>query len=374
MPKLVALEAPAGSAAPAPLLAAGREPSRGGPLQLESRPLTACAAIEPHWRDLATRALEANPFVEPDFALPAAQHLVSFRDLFVQLVWEGEPGAPRRLLGLVPATPQRRLFRHDELNGWRDHRLASAAPLIDAAEADRVIAALLATTGRWGEPVRRELSFAGVDLEGPLARALLRAAEAAGCAATLRAGQRAGDRRAIAGAPELAALRHGLSCHGRLAFAEAGSRPQLRDMVELVLALEASGAKARAGAAILQDVREAAFLRSMTRNLARAQQCRVGLLTLDGKPVAGAILLGKGPRRWLYAGVEDERYASFAALAQLLAWLRRRGRLREIIGDVPGPHAVTDRPPIGEFRLLRGGETPRRAATPFSRPLAEAAG
>jgi hypothetical protein len=372
MPNLVALEAAAGSAGFAPV-----PPPRpgGGPLRLERRPLAACAAIEPHWRDLAGRALEANPFFEPDFALPAAQHLVSFRDVSVLLVWEGESEAQRRLLGFVPSMHLRRLFGHEELTGWSDRRLASATPLIDTARADRVIAALLAPPGRWGGAMRRDLTLPDIDLEGPLALALLRAAEAASCAATLGAYPSGGNPQPIAGAPELAALRHGLSRHGRLAFAEAASRQELRDMVELVLALEASGARARAGSAALQDVRESAFLRAMTRNLARTHQCRVGLLSLDEQPVAGAILIGKGPRLWLYAGVEDERYASFAALAQLVAFMRKRGRAREIVGDIPGPHPVLDAVSIGEFRLLRTSETrARTAAAQISPPLAGVAG
>lgn len=371
MPNLVALEAAAGTAGLAPVPPARRS---GGPLRLERRPLAACAAIEPHWRDLAGRAVEANPFFEPDFALPAAQHLVSFRDVSVLLAWEGESEAQRRLLGFVPSADLRRLFGHEELIGWNDRRLGSAAPLIDAVQADRVIAALLAPSGPWGGPMRRDLTLAGIDLEGPLALALLRAAEAASCAATLSA-NRSGNPQPSTGAPELAALRHGLSRHGRLAFAEAASRQELRDMVELILALEASGARARAGSATLQDVRESAFLRAMTRNLAQAQQCRVGLLSLDGQPVAGAILIGKGPRRWLYAGIEDERYASFAALAQLVAFMRQRGRIREVVGDIPGPHPVLDAVPVGEFRLLRTSETrARTAAAQISPPLAGVAG
>lgn len=371
MPNLVALEAAIGTAGFAPLPPLR---SSGGPLRLERRPLAACAAVEPHWRDLASRALEANPFFEPDFALPAAQHLVSFRDVSVLLVWEGESEAQRRLLGFVPSADQRRLFGHEELTGWNNRRLGSAAPLIDAVQADRVIAALLAPPGRWGEPMRRDLTLPAIDLEGPLARALLRAAEAASCAATL-AIHWSGGAEPIAGAPELAALRHGLSCHGRVALAEAGARQELRDMVELVLALEASGSRARAGSAALQDVREGAFLRAMTRNLARTQQCRVGLLSLGDEPVAGAILIGKGPRRWLYAGVEDERYASFAVLAQLVAFMRQRGRIREVVGDLPGPRPVLDTVPIGEFRLLRTSETrTRSAAAQISPPLAGVAG
>ena len=143
-------------------------------------------------------------------------------------------------------------------------------------------------------------------------------------------------------------------------------------MVELHLALEASGSLARAGGAALQDIRESAFLRAMTRNLARSHRCRVGLLSLDEKPIAGAILIGRSPRLWLYSGSQDERFASFAPLAQLIAWLGRRGRQREILADLPGLHAVALPQRLGDIRLTVTAKTVRRA-TPLIRRRAAAA-
>jgi hypothetical protein len=337
-------------------------------LAIEHRPLSACAAIEADWRDLATRAIEPNPFFEPDFALPAAQHLVDFRDAPVLLVWSGAAAA-RRLVGFVPARMQRRLLGHDELIGWSNPRLGIATPLIDAEQAARVIATLLHAPGRWGLANTRNLQLHQLDLDGSVLHGLLQLAGQTGHAVSFQA---APERPAETGAPDLSALRHGLSRHGKLAFAESGSRQELRDMVELHLALEASGSLARAGIATLQDIRESAFLRAMTRNLARSHRCRVGLLSLDGKPIAGAILIGKSPRLWLYSGAEDDRFSSFAPLAQLVAWLGRRSRQREIIGDVPGPHAVTSALRLGNIRLSVTAEAARRAPLVIRRRAAAA--
>lgn len=324
-------------------------------LSVERRTLAACAAIEAEWRDLARRSIESNLFFEPDFALSAAQHLVDFRDAPVLLVWSGG-GSSRRLLGLVPARVRRRLLGHDELIGWSNPRLGLAAPLLDRDQADRVVSALLHPPGRWSLGNILDLQWRGLDLDGPFARAVLQTAAGRGSAL-----EPAPAPAMPAGAPDLAALRHGLSRHGKLALAESGSRRELRDMVELHLALEASGSLARTGAAALQDVRESAFLRAMTRNLASTRRCRVGLLSLDDVPVAGAILLGSGPRLWLYSGVEDERFASFAPLAQLVSWLGRRTRQRRIFGHVPGPHAVTGPRRLGDLRLSVPAAVTRRA-------------
>ncbi|KRE14839.1 hypothetical protein ASE66_16050 [Bosea sp. Root483D1] len=322
-------------------------------LSIERRPLAACAAIEAEWRDLAGRAIEPNPFFEPDFALPAAQHLVDFRDAPVLLLWDGA-AASRRLLGFVPARLRHRLLGHDELTGWSNPRLGIATPLVDADEAGRVIAALLHAPGRWGLANTQNLQLHRLDLDGPLLRNVLQMAKHTGHAAAL---EPLPAPPAIAGAPDLTDLRQGLSRQGKLSFAESGSRQELRDMVELHLALEASGSRARAGAAALQDTRESAFLRSMTRNLARAHRCRVGLLSLDDKPVAGAILIGKGQRLWLYSGAEDERFASFAPLPQLLSWLGRRSRRREIVGDMPATAPLR----LGDVRLTVTAAATRRA-------------
>lgn len=344
------------------------EPAEGSALRLERRTLAACVAIETEWRDLAARAIEANPFFEPDFALPAAQHLVDFRDTPVLLIWSGA-AASRRLLGLVPARLRHRLLGHDELTGLSNSRLGIATPLIDADQAERVIAALLHAPSRWGLAKTQNLQLHRLDLDGPFLHSVLQVAEHTGHAASL---EPAPEPPASIDAPDLIALRHGLSRHGKLSFAESGSRQELRNMVELHLALEASGSLARAGAAALQDVRESAFLRTMTRNLARTHRCRVGLLNLDDKPVAGAILIGKGPRLWLYSGAEDDRFASFAPLAQLVAWLGRRGRQREIIGDVPGPHTVTAPLRLGDIRLSVTTAASRRAPIVIRRRAAAA--
>ncbi len=358
MPNLFALNAPAGSGGPAALSGLRSAAPVSGALHVERRLLSACAAIEAQWSDLAERAVEPNPFFEPGFALPAAQHLVSFRDASVLLVWQGKPGTGR-LLGFIPVLRNRRLFGSDAVTGWHDSRLGSAAPLIDRDETGRVLDAVLGMRGAWGSSAVSSLLLPGVDREGQLARTVLKQAAAMGWVAALGA-QSPPPAPPAEGGPDLAALRHGLSRHGELALVEAGSRQELRDIVEMLLALEASGPLARAGAATLQDIRETAFLRAMTRSLARTRQCRASLLTLDGQPVAGAIMLGKGRRRWLYATAQDERFASFAPLAQLLAQSRKRSHLHELIGEIADPHAVTERLALGELRLLPQSRRGRR--------------
>jgi hypothetical protein len=337
-------------------------PSRAASISVEIRPLPACAEIRGAWSDLASRALEPNLFFEPDFALPAAQHLIAFRDAFAVLVWDGPDDDPgRRLLGLIPCFPRNRLFAPDQLIGFSNGRVFNGAPLLDADRAQEAIAAVLGLRGRW-MPHGRGCVLRRIDLDGPLIGPVLRAAKQLGLAATLQP-----PGAALPLTPEPAGgaenRRAALSRQGRLALVEAGSRIDARDAVEFVLAMQASGPHGRAGTAVLQDTREAAFLRTVTRTLTRARQCRIGLLTLDSRPVAGAIVLGRARRGWLYLAAHDESYAPFAPETVLLAMMRQAAPARLILDPaLPAIGPAAGR--FGEIRLApQGALRPRDLAS-----------
>ncbi len=267
----------------------GPAPSASGPLTTELRPLSACADLREDWVALAARAIEPNLFFEPDFALAGAQHLVAFGEVFVILVWQGGPDAPRRrLLGLLPCVPRMRLFGPSEVVGFSDRRIANGAPLIDRTMAQEVFEVLLTRRQDWG-PAARGLVLSQIVADSPLVTPALAAAERLGLSATLRPARPVFRSSAV----DIKHARQLLERRGTLTLVEAAARGDVRDAIELVLALEASGASGRGGRAILQDTREVGFLRAMTRALARHRQCRVPLLMLDGKPIAGAILLGR---------------------------------------------------------------------------------
>lgn len=350
-----------GLAAAAPQTARHRPDA---PIRIEIRPLQACAAIRDAWADLAGRAIAPNLFFEPDFALAAAQHIVAFRDAVAILAWQGEADEPqRRLIGLIPCFPRNRLFVPDELIGFSDRRVLDGAPLLDRLRAQAVIEAVLSLRQDW----RLEghgLVLRQVALEGPLTTAILRAAERLGLAATLQPASRpARSRLAMANPTKAAALSEALARQGKVTLLESGSRIKLRDAVEILLAMEASGARARAGAAMLQDTREAGFVRAMTRGLARARQCRVALLMLGERPIAGAILLGRGEKRWLFASVQDDAFAPFEPELLLLAMLGQAAPARAILLPGGAPVFGTGTPSHGELRLTpQGALKPRDLA------------
>lgn len=307
------------------------------PITLETRPLMACAEIVEAWSHLAGRALEPNPFFEPGFALAAAHHLVAFRDVVAVLAWEGAVEGPqRRLLGFIPVVPRQGLFLPDALIGFGDRRIANGAPLLDKERAVAVIAAVLDPRRQWllGG---RGLILRTIDREGPLASALRRHP---GGGVVSRFEPTRGVAAASLPADAIGEVRARLAGTGKLTLVEPRTQAGWRDAAEIILAMEASGPRAQAGRATLQDTREVGFLRAMTRSLCRVRQCRMALLMRDDTPIAGAITLGRGPRSWLYLAAQDESLGSLQPLAVLLEMMRQAAPARAIL--LPGGGAVGD--------------------------------
>lgn len=348
------------SAGSTPLPARSRAvPTPDASLHLEFRPLSDCGAIRPEWSDLAARALEPNPFFEPDIALAAAQHLVVFRDAAAILVWQGAENSPaRRLMGFLPCLPNNRLFGPDALTALADPRIFNGAPLLDRQQADKVLDAILTR-----KPARRRgLILRGIGLDGSFAQALQSATERLGLAVRCERTTGPAPMRRTEPA-DIAALREALARQGKITLVEASSRSGIRDAVEIVLALEASGARARAGAATLQDTREVGFVRAMTRGLARARQCRTSLLMLGERPIAGAITLGKAQRSWLYISTQDEGFASFEPERLLLALVQQATPSRQILRRSGQPLSGSEPVKLGALILQPQMEhTPRHLA------------
>lgn len=325
------------------------------PITLEIRPLSACGDIAEAWNHLAGRALESHPFAEPGFLLAASQHLVAFRDVVTILAWQGSASEPqRRLLGFIPVFSRQGVFLPDALMGFCDRRVLNGAPLLDREQAGAVIAAVL-------DPRRRLLDGRGlilraIDRDGPLASTL---AGPGGTGLVVRFRPALTSPVPVSALDETAALREALGQRGKLALVEPRGQAGPRDAVEIILAMEASGSRAQAGLATLQDTREVGFLRAMTRGLGRARQCRIALLMLDGQPIAGAIVLGRGGRGWLYLAAQDEAHSALQPLRVLLAMMRQAAPARTIL--LPGGQAAA-----GDSTLAMGElhVSPNDAGTP----------
>ena len=86
-----------------------RETAEGGS-HVELLSAEAAAGRRAAWSDLVLRSLEPNVFLEPDFALPAAQHIVAARrPVFLLVTDRSRAGKPGELIGLAALhLPRRR--------------------------------------------------------------------------------------------------------------------------------------------------------------------------------------------------------------------------------------------------------------------------
>ena len=311
------------------------------------------------WRDLASLALERNPFYEPDFALAAARHLREApRPVFVFLWDAARPrGTAGALLGVVPIVLPRFGFATLEVFGWRHDHAVLGVPLLDR---DRAYPVLLAFFDWLADamPQAGGMLFPSLPEDGPTAAVLRAVAAGEGRAvhrfdphrrAVLKAGESAEALLARALRPkrlkEYARQRRRLADAGAVSLESATDPTAIRDACEVFLTMEAAGWKGRNGSAFVQSASGATFVRALTRDMARQGGCRIDLLRAGDVPVAAAIVLQAGDRAMYWKTTYDERFAASSPGVQLTLELTRLQLGRPDIA-VTDSCAVADHPMI----------------------------
>ena len=298
-----------------------RAPLRRDTLHVEPLDLRAAVAQRAAWAALAARSLEANPFFEPAFLLPALHGLPASRQPALLAVRKRCAGA-MRLIGLLPLAPARAAFPLGPLQAFAPAGAASGVPLVDHDHAGDALAGMLAHAG-----ARRGvggLLLRRVERDGPVAALLARLA--AGLRPPLKAFNAAPQAMLRAGAdawsPAARAQSDALAAQGPVAFAAHEGEAAL-DALERALALDA-GLPAQKAAA-----RATAFA------LAREGRCVVGELRLADAPVGAAVAAVSGDLAaiWLSAGARScEAFAPEAqARIRLAEALMRRPGLARIV-------------------------------------------
>jgi Acetyltransferase (GNAT) domain len=281
------------------------------------------------WRELARRAIEPNVFAEPELVLPGIQHLPDGRGVTLLLVWEG-PAATAEggmLRAVWPvAMPRHGLARHVAL--WSPGPGSSAVPLVDStAPADIIETALDHLAERATR--RTGLALSQVPTDGAFAAALRSAATRTGRQLRPVA---TGRRRVLVTAgldaavepmrrAVVDALRDGrqrLSTLGGVEMDHARSARWIRDAVEELLVLDATGSVTGRRDALLGTSGMASFIRIATRQLAGDGRCRVDCLRMDGRAVAAAIIIESAGQAWLWHVAAEAGLADAAPATQLL--------------------------------------------------------
>ncbi len=272
--------------------AQARKLERIGGYDLELRAPRASGDILVEWRALEQRAIEPNLFAGPDFLAAATTHLDAVRDLKVLLIWRGS-----LLEGAIPLTSASMGFTSREVRTPQVEYGCSGAPLLDARNAEAVLAAACT----WLAARHGSVVFEGLADNGPF-RALLHGfAE--------RTGRRMLQLEQEPHAEMLPPIDNlapaaTLPADAGASIDRALDPVAIRTAIEDYLLLEAQDALAHGRPALIQQPGQANMVRTVTRQLGRSKQCQVFTLRLGGRIAASAIILLEPglARVWKFAG------------------------------------------------------------------------
>jgi CelD/BcsL family acetyltransferase involved in cellulose biosynthesis len=279
-------------------------------------------ADERAWRRLAARAIEPNPFYEPDFLMPACRRLRHGRQ--AGLVVVEEAGHFHAVLPVPwaawPAVPL------PVVTSWRHLYGYLGTPLLapeQPAQAARCL--LTALRGRAAWPGVMVLELVGDD--GPAAASLRDAAARLGLAVQVhapaeRAVFRADEESAGALPASIRRERRAKARQWRRMCAEGGNpavvdRSADKAAAAEFLRVEASGWKGRAGTALASRAEDAAFYREVAERFRASGRLRLYALEQGGATLAMQTSLCADHAVFDWKAAYDERFAGYGPGAQL---------------------------------------------------------
>lgn len=289
-------------------------------MRVESLTAEAAEAHVAAWRGLATRCLEPNVFLEPDFALAAAKHLAEDAAPRFLFAWT-ESG---ELIGVCPLAHVKGLGRVLPRRIWTHDQAPLGTPLLDRTRAKDALAAIL-TYARGHLRDAAGLMFPLLPQDGAVAKLLCFSAEAEGCPietysprqrAMLSGGANAKNylENSVASARrrKLKKARSQLEAQGALSFRIFQTVNEIEKAREDFFALEDKGWKGRRGTAFLQSPHGSAFAREMISSLAAENKVFIASLELDGRPLAMSLMLRSGSRAYWWKIAYDESFAAYS--------------------------------------------------------------
>lgn len=260
------------------------------PMEIELVPAAASDSLLPHWRGLADQALEANPFMAPEFILPASMHLSVGAPLMLACVWR-KHARSRELTGLFPLTRVAgRAFgwlAGPRFAMWSHPLMPISMPLLcrDPDMAARAITTFLTVQ----LTSRREFTFPTVRAGGAVAAALGTAAVGTAVFGLQLTVSRQAD------APHSRGLDIDLQRPPLPDTAVLAQEPAtLRSMLEQALVMDATvDRQPGAAPAVIHDASRLAFLRAVVRGYAQTGQVIMAKLNADGRKAVGIAIVGE---------------------------------------------------------------------------------
>lgn len=319
------------------------------------------AAIAPAWENMASAAIEPNPFYEPWMLLPALELFGVPSGFRLITVWNGG-----RLDAVLPME-RRSTFKGlplPTLESYRHRHCLLCTPLVRVDGAAETLSALV-------ESLRADVSVVGfryIPGEGPFYRALM----AAGIRCVVLDGySRPVLRRHTDGEAyinefvsrkerqELRRRERRLQEQGRLKFVALGRDGDVGRWIDEFLKLEASGWKGKEGSAMICSQANRRFLTETF--IAAWQRGRLEMvgIDLDGKPLGRCTGFIAGEGAYAFKPAYDEAFAKFSP--GIIAEVARIRNLHELPG-VKWMDSFTDANNSVMSRLWRDRLTVRSVA------------
>lgn len=271
------------------------------------------------WQQIVARPSEPNSFAEPWFVRASVENLECPPDLRVVAVRE-----EGQLIGLMPVHAVRKYGRMPvrHVENWVHYNAFFGAPMIRRGFEPLFWARALALIESEAD-APPFVHIVGLDGDGPIAAALLRARRGAAIVHRIR---RAKLQSPLSPADyyetnvrkkkrkEIGRLKARLAELGSVTYRRLELREDIAAWVDAFLTLEASGWKGSdaKGAALARDPQTAAFLRDAIAGAFDAGRLDLIRLDLDGRAIAMLINFLSPPGSYSFKVAYDEEYARFS--------------------------------------------------------------
>lgn len=281
------------------------------------------AVFDREWHRLADVAVEANPFFDPGFLLPAARALAASSGRPALALGRSTRG---ELIALAPIFDRRVGGIARARSVWVHDYGPLGSPLLDRSRAEEAADALLAIAAS-----DRGLVVPHLPLDGLAAAALREAASARGRAIDIVAPYRRAalirrpgvnpDLRAAQSSKrrkEFARQMRRLGELGGVTIEEASAPAAVEAAFDAFLVLEQAGWKGAGGSALASLPVIAGFAREAVMAQAAGGRCRANSLCLNGRPIAVALSFLRDALVCTWKIAHDPQFERFSPGAQLM--------------------------------------------------------
>ncbi len=297
--------------------------SGGRSARLDSRTVDLAALTEvdvARWADLAGRALEPNPFVDPGYLLPALRWDGQGAGIKLVVVMDGEDWIAALPLSVMPPAWKLPLRLATTAGPFLSRRAPLCAPLVDRARAEPAIERLMEhlaspASGLPGLveltllPVGRLTELIRAECDRKRVRCLERYRFERACLVR-SAGKSPRGSLSVRRRKLLARKERGLerSLGGPLELVDLGCD---QAAVDLFLDLEASGWKGARGSALRRKPGAAAWFNEVSAGFAERGMLRILALQAGGETVYSAVQLLVGNTVFGMMDAYEERWSAF---------------------------------------------------------------